>query len=704
MADVSPYQQHVRGLLARSPELARTLVLNTQEAMRASSADLAMAPDRRLLFQVAELVQTHRLAFEQALANEIQAEIESHGQATDKSSAAAAWRLDDLTLVDEAQAEEEIEVSRTVQLIDLIAEWELRELQAFTSTLQGETRLRPQDNPARPAIYAKALSTAVRALPLADNERNMLLRVSGKTLADLLKAYYAELCNTLRQQGWSPQAYKAVTQPRRAPQSDVIVTRPGALHSLLEKLPPPAPAAPADTAVASSGDGQGTLTFQALNEARAPSAGPSAHDVSRTYSEEQVFDLLNRLFAQMLRDQQDQPVICHLIDQLQPAVMRVARHDPQILRSANHPVWELINQLAAYASGYSEPDHAELNAFLNFVQPRIAQLVPPPGPTLSQLQTTLGDIQHFIEAQSHAKVQSAPEALVKLQEADLRLSVYPILLQQVEQQVASRKLKPSIRDFLVGPWVNVLTQAMASLTPDEDNIQAMMSTVDDLLLSLQRPANIEEREQLRRSLPGLIDRLKRGMTSIALEQSQQDAILNDLMGIHTHHLLATPKTKLRTAEASAEDIVAQMRQEMRQEMRQDMRQAQRELAPDRPSPSPRHQQPVDTNLGSLPTVPMPYAEDTADLPGTATPSAWADALQKGMWCKLFMQGQWTTTHLLWVSANRQFYMFTSERAGRMHTMTRRALERLRAEGLATDLEDRSLMQRAVDSMLQDLGD
>jgi len=30
------------------------------------------------------------------------------------------------------------------------------------------------------------------------------------------------------------------------------------------------------------------------------------------------------------------------------------------------------------------------------------------------------------------------------------------------------------------------------------------------------------------------------------------------------------------------------------------------------------------------------------------------------------------------------------------------LERLRAEGLATNLEERSLMQRAVDSMLQDL--
>ena len=47
-------------------------------------------------------------------------------------------------------------------------------------------------------------------------------------------------------------------------------------------------------------------------------------------------------------------------------------------------------------------------------------------------------------------------------------------------------------------------------------------------------------------------------------------------------------------------------------------------------------------------------------------------------------------------------MFSSDHAGRMHSLTRRALERLRAEGLATSLEDRNLMQRAVDSLLQDL--
>jgi len=113
---------------------------------------------------------------------------------------------------------------------------------------------------------------------------------------------------------------------------------------------------------------------------------------------------------------------------------------------------------------------------------------------------------------------------------------------------------------------------------------------------------------------------------------------------------------------------------------------------------------VDTNVGTLPTVPMLYEGETDSSFDEPPQPDWVESLQKGSWCKLFLQGQWTTARLLWISANRRFYMFTSNKAGGMHSLTQRALERLRAEGLATSLVERSLMQRAVDSMLQDLDD
>ncbi len=60
-----------------------------------------------------------------------------------------------------------------MQLIDTTAEWELRELQAFTSTLIGQSHVTAESNPFRPLVYATALWDArLRHRRLADPARD----------------------------------------------------------------------------------------------------------------------------------------------------------------------------------------------------------------------------------------------------------------------------------------------------------------------------------------------------------------------------------------------------------------------------------------------------------------------------------------------------------------------------------------------------
>ena len=59
--------------------------------------------------------------------------------------------------MDESRVEVDIEISRAMQLIDSTAEWELRELQTFTSTLVGQNHVTAESNPFRPLVYATAL-------------------------------------------------------------------------------------------------------------------------------------------------------------------------------------------------------------------------------------------------------------------------------------------------------------------------------------------------------------------------------------------------------------------------------------------------------------------------------------------------------------------------------------------------------------------
>ena len=66
--------------------------------------------------------------------------------------------------MDESRVEVDIEISRAMQLIDTTAEWELRELQTFTSTLIGQTHVSAESNPFRPLVYATALWDAACAV------------------------------------------------------------------------------------------------------------------------------------------------------------------------------------------------------------------------------------------------------------------------------------------------------------------------------------------------------------------------------------------------------------------------------------------------------------------------------------------------------------------------------------------------------------
>lgn len=680
MAESVRFNDHVQDQLGRAPDLAHRIVARTQAALRDSSSDLSLAQDRNLLFGVSEAVQARRADFESALAQHLQDEIRATQGEGPGGRKLHELTIDQLTLVDENQAEQDIEISRTVQLIDLVAEWELRDLQACTSALQGDVTPRPHTNPLRPAVFARALGAATRVLPLSAGERNMLLRLAGRVLADCLREHYREVSASLKSLGCEPLPFKAVTHPRRSPPpSALIVTQSGALESLLDRmpLPPPPPAAPPPTA--------GALTFGALSRKLDEINDPQGLAARR--SEAQVERLLSTLFQQMQADAEVPAPIRQLIGQMEPVLQRAARQDAWVLRSDQHPAWRLINQMAAYAAGYSESEVVALRGFLAFMQPRIARMLPEPGPGSVELETTLKEMQQFIVSQSQAAIQQAPQAVARLREADQRLTLHPLLQQQVVNQVELVKLPQVIKDFLCGTWVEVLTHTMATTSPEDEESQAMLCVVDDLVQSLQRPESIDAREALRRKLPDLSSRLQRGMASINMPRNEQETLLEALMRMHTRVLMATPKpAKIERERTGFESsTLANL-----DALLDDLRFVQGD---DRPA---------DTNLGSLPTVPMAFGENADDAAILARRRQWADALTPGTWCKLFMQGQWMTARLLWVSENRQFYMFGSDMAGRLHSMSRRALERLRAEGLATSLEDRSLMQRAVDSMVQEL--
>jgi hypothetical protein len=665
------FLHHCQRMRQATPEVAGHITQSTKEAFRAASTDLAMAQDRQLVFEVSEALARRAPQFEQALSQTITSEVDKERQEEDgtTSNTPSSISMDRLSLVDESEAETTIEIARTVQLIELKAEWELRDIQAMSATLREETVLRPQANPYRPAVYARALSKASHTLSLSEPARHLLLRTGGRELAKILQKVYADACQHLRQQGIAPLAYKAIVQPRTPKPSNVDVTQPGALPALLQRLPADNRLDPPMVAV--------TLDRALGNMQRGHIPSPESTFGNRSVNL-QALKGLTRLLERMVLESGAQPVVQTLLRQLHTSVVRVALKDPKLIGSEHHPSWQLINEVVAYTAGFTQGDEDPLQTFLDFVQPLINGVAQASQPDTALYTQALTKVQGFIQHQNSEQLQNRQEALRRLEEADHQETLKPLLRQQVTQQLAGQTVSEGIRFFLQGAWVDVMAKAMASASHDDQDAQDLLGTVDDLLDSLQRPSSDDERDHLRRQLPHLIARLQRGMASIDMPATAQTTVLNELMAIHSRNLIGALKPK---TEPTPADIVEQMRNEV--------------LEDDVPPAGYE----IDTHVGILPTVPMSL--DPLNQP--AQPD-WLDTLESGNWCKLVLQGQWTTARLLWVSDNRQFFMFTSQHAGGMHSLTRRALLRLREEGMATRLQERSLMQRTVDSLMQDLDD
>jgi hypothetical protein len=69
----------------------------------------------------------------------------------------------------------------------------------------------------------------------------------------------------------------------------------------------------------------------------------------------------------------------------------------------------------------------------------------------------------------------------------------------------------------------------------------------------------------------------------------------------------------------------------------------------------------------------------------------------------FLSGRWRRVQLLWRSPSGRFHVFASETPDRTHSIERHALERLCRERLVTPLAGTSLVARAVERVMSELG-
>jgi hypothetical protein len=708
-------QRFVNDELTRAPALVERVLAGTLLVLRdTKSSPLGSAEKGQQLAMIGALSaqgDVYQRAFLASLQTGVHDALEEQQEGISSTTRASGGGLQ---LMDESRVEIDIEISRAMQLIDTTTEWELRELQTFTSTLVGQTHVSAESNPFRPAVYASALWDAGCAVSEVPLHRTTILRVSAGVAAGLLKAAWAGACARLEAQGVEPSIYRTVllspgTTTKR--QAASVGIRSEAMVSLLASMPSgatglqsafdssqPLPVkSPASTAQSTSAEFEQAMARLDELLRHLPQPAERARDSTATLvkrlnlhraalmasaatpARRQIIELLSRVFDTILSDPQVPTTFISVLSRLQASALRVALTDAHMLSSTQHPVWRLLDRIAEAGTTYPHASDARAVQLLGFCHDLAEQLAKAASPDATLYERAQTQLEKFLADELLQQLRAAEPAVRTLQLAERREVLEQRLVQRLIEQSAMVRTSATMRRFVVSTWAKVLAESMLIHGDQAALTRGYIKLVDELLWSLQLPDHPQSRQRLVSLLPDMLKRLRSGMELIRLPAAEQEGVLDELIAIHTE---ALRPGRGDPATLTPEQLVQRMRDE---------------LVP----ASSGHGGFADSviDVASMETVP---AELMRMGPSVEEPAKRVNGLRAGDRLRLFVKGRWSRVQLIWRSELALYFLFASETPASTHSITQRALERLNQAGLMLPLENQTLIQRAIDSVAREV--
>lgn len=577
-----------------------------------------------------------------------------------------------IMLMSETEVSEGVVVKRLVQDMHTAAEWLLMDIQARGEPL-WRTELADGQWPhaalLHPGLLADTLCQALRVSLSVPQQRLDMLSQLATPLTRLLNPLYERQLEWLELQGVS------------AP--DMVASA-----SSLQLAPTPQPAAQSPKA-------------EPTHQPYPPSVPLPAMGITAS----QVPALLARMAQQAGLD----AGMSALMAELALALQRSVEAHPEMLSDAQGVTWRLVERLVTLGQLYPVHKPGKL-PLEQRMAPLIERLQRSKLPAKdSAYQRVLDHVEQMHLAALKAAAEAPRHTEANLEVEVKRDELEPLILFQMMDRLKGHDPQPEIRQFLLGPWVQVLARVSAVEGVDSPAVQRWTALVETLMAKgaqdLAAPLGPAE-------LECLLLELREGLNAGAYAEERVRKLEADLMtSLAQWPRARTPPTPVSPASLPDDP------QPHAAVPPQDAEVSVAELAlpasvePEAPPPSAPVPAPAnDTPAGSedvlssrwahhseLETVPQVWQDDPPDSPGRLACLAWINGLAAGQMCRIFIQGRWTSARLDWVSDRQRFYSFTRPR-DTPFTASRRVLERMRTEGLITTIDPGQWLSAAANSL------
>ena len=392
-------------------------------------------------------------------------------------------------------------------------------------------------------------------------------------------------------------------------------------------------------------------------------------------SEKAIIEIVALMFQAILAEERMPAAIRVWFARLQIPVLRLALAEPDFFASIEHPARQLIDRMGACALGF---DAATITGSrLEREIKRIVQVIeqyPETGRRVYQL--VLDEFKKFLgrSLTEGGKAQQMATLAQQVEQKEALAIQYTI---ELRRMLASVPVPEDVREFLFRVWSEVLAMAAVRRGPQDEETLRYKQAAADLLWAVSPKSDRAERSRVVQHMSGLLQALRSGMGTLALEADEQDAHvkrINDaVMQAFVSRgdgLSAERLAELSRSLAGLEDVVT------------DDAEGDVLLDPGM----------IELMFG----VEGDALEVVAE--GGSQPSdgmlRWAHELELGAWFALDYQGQVGQVQYVWRSRRGQLHLFSSGVGKSFLVQTRRMASYLQA-GLLVPVEDEALTVRAT---------
>ncbi|HXY05645.1 MAG TPA: DUF1631 family protein [Burkholderiaceae bacterium] len=408
-----------------------------------------------------------------------------------------------------------------------------------------------------------------------------------------------------------------------------------------------------------------------------------------------TIEIVGMMFDHVLRDAQVPSEIKALLSRLQFPVLKAALLDAAFFASSSHPARRLIDRIATAAVGW-EPYGDENERFRAEVDRLVREVMLQFDRDLGLFERVLNEFEAFLGDSEPRDADPIARAKRALEEAEKREVLTINTTLQVRRAFEHVELETYLRDFLVGPWVQVLVQASLRDDQTKGYSKSFREAIHEIVWSVQPKATAEERRRLVELIPVLTRIIRDGLALIRFPQREQDEFLHNLMAAHAFAVKPTDQATYIRHSLQSSEIRAKI---------------------DNLQLTATY--PLTAIPGGVKVPTRAVLRAAADhevelsVPAAVTDVGTVDKTEearmdqdlshwtRGSWFELWNGEAFVRARLRWISPLRTMFMFSSGSENRPHVMSPDLIRSYLRRGFIRALESAPLTERAAQAVVAD---